>query len=77
MNTVDRVYKVLSRFNYFSIVIQPESRLIEDLGLDSLTMYEFLVELEREFCIQIDDEDVTKENFKTVRTVSLFLESRI
>ena len=46
MNTVDRVYKVLSRFNPFGVVIHKESRLIGDLGLDSLTMVEFLAELD-------------------------------
>ena len=77
MNTVDRVYNVLSRFNPFGVVIHKESRLIGDLGLDSLTMVEFLAELEREFGIQIDDADLTNENFGTLSRVSSFLERMI
>ncbi len=77
MNTIDRINNVLSGFNSFCVVINKESRLIEDLGLDSLTMVEFLAELEREFSIQIDDAALTNENFRTVSTVSLFIERMI
>jgi len=44
--------------------IQPHSRLVEDLGADSLDMVEIVMRLEEAFDIAISDEDA--ENIHTV-----------
>ena len=44
--------------------VKPESRLLEDLGLDSLDSFEIAFEIECEFEIVIDD--ASAENVKTV-----------
>ena len=44
--------------------IKPESRIIEDLGADSLDVVELLSRLEDEYGVTIPDDDV--ENLKTV-----------
>ncbi len=52
--------------------IKPESRIIEDLGADSLDVVELLSRLEDEYGVTISDDDV--ENLKTVADVTKELE---
>ena len=52
--------------------IKPESRIIEDLGADSLDVVELLSRLEDEYGVTIPDDDV--ENLKTVADVTKELE---
>lgn len=40
--------------------IKPESKLVDDLGADSLDRVGFCISLEDEFAIQISDEDAEK-----------------
>jgi acyl carrier protein len=40
--------------------IQPESRLVDDLGADSLALVELLLTLEEEFELDAPDEDVNR-----------------
>ena len=40
--------------------IKPESKLIDDLGADSLTAVEIVMELEKELGVDIDDSEVEK-----------------
>ncbi|MDD3930540.1 MAG: acyl carrier protein [Clostridiaceae bacterium] len=37
-----------------------EAQLILDLGMDSLALYEFVIELEEHFELQISDEDIDR-----------------
>lgn len=43
--------------------IKDETLLSKDLGLDSIMMIELIVEIEEEFDIEIDDEDLVFEEF--------------
>jgi acyl carrier protein len=40
--------------------IKPEAKLIDDLGADSLTAVEIVMELEKELGVDIDDSEVEK-----------------
>lgn len=42
--------------------IQPDSELLADLQLDSLAMYEIVVDLEAIYGLQISDEDISRLN---------------
>ena len=53
--------------------IQPESLLIEDIGIDSLGFYEILIEADTSFGIRIKEEDLLK--FRTVADIQSHLES--
>ena len=55
--------------------ITEESRLIEDLGADSLDIMEMLMVLEEEFNITIMDEEV--EQMKTIAGVVKVVESKL
>ncbi|MDP2872395.1 MAG: acyl carrier protein [Bacillota bacterium] len=55
--------------------IHAESRLIEDLGGDSLDMLELIMSLEERFGIEVPDEDA--EYIKTVRDVVEYVKKRL
>jgi acyl carrier protein len=41
-----------------TVLIQPESRLVEDLGIDSLDLVAVFVTIQDEYDVVIDDDDV-------------------
>ena len=55
-------------------IIKPESRIIEDLGADSLNILMLLMTIEEDFGIKVPDEELA--DFRTVGDVVSFLESR-
>lgn len=55
--------------------VQPESRLIEDIGIDSLGTYELVMDAEDRFGIQINDDQLLE--VKTVRDVVDFVKSQV
>ena len=55
------VYKVIQEVLTDDVdKIKPEARLIDDLGADSLTAVEIVMELEKKLDIIIDDSEVEK-----------------
>ena len=55
------VYKVIQDVLTNDIdKIKPESKLIDDLGADSLTAVEIVMELEKKLGIEIDDSKIEK-----------------
>lgn len=53
--------------------ITPASRLVEDLGADSLDVVELIMAFEDEFGVSLPDEDIAK--MKTVEDVVKFVSS--
>ena len=49
--------------------IRGSNRLIEDLGMDSLSIVELIVELESRCGVEFDEEDIVGESFTTVGQV--------
>lgn len=71
---IEKVKDLLaSQLNIAKDKIKAESKLIEDLGADSLDMVEMLMTLEEEFGISIPDEDAM--NLKTVGDIVSYIES--
>ena len=55
------VYKIMKDILIDDVEkIQPEAKLIDDLGADSLTAVEIVMELEKELGVDIDDSEVEK-----------------
>ena len=54
--------------------IKPESRVVEDLGADSLDVVELLMMLEDEFSITVGEEDALK--LKTVNDIITIIEKK-
>ena len=62
---LDKVRKMLAEQLNISVdKITPESRVIEDLGADSLDVVEMLLDLEEEFGVQFQSEEM--KNYRTV-----------
>ena len=55
--------------------IKDESRIVDDLGADSLDVVQISMSLEEEFDFSISDEDV--EKLKTVSSIVEFIEKKI
>ena len=69
----DRLIEILHRISGADpATIQPESRLMEDIGIDSLGFYEILIEADTSFGIRIREEELLK--FRTVGDVQNHLE---
>ena len=72
--TLDKVKQMLAnQLNIQVEKIKEDSRLIEDLGADSLDMIEMLMSLEEEFGITVPDDKV--EGLKTVENIVAFINS--
>ncbi len=55
--------------------IHPENHLRDDLGLDSLVLFEWLYELEKAFDLEIPNEDLP--NLQTLGDVITYVEARV
>ena len=72
--TLDKIKQMLAnQLNVQVEKINEDSRLIEDLGADSLDMIEMLMSLEEEFGINVPDDKV--EDLKTVGSIVAFIDS--
>ncbi len=54
-------------------IIKMESRLVEDLGADSLDVVELIMTFEEEFGVSLPDEDVSK--LKTVGDIIKYIQN--
>jgi len=54
--------------------IKMETKLIDDLGVDSLEIFEVIMSIEEEFEIEIPNEDV--EGMKSVNEMVKYIESK-
>ncbi len=58
---LDKIRDIISEvLNLNSEEINPESRFIEDLGADSLDIFQIIMGIEEEFDIEIENEDAEK-----------------
>jgi acyl carrier protein len=71
-NTLEKVKSILGKDLGFSITkIKENSKLVEDLGADSLDKVEIIMDIENEFDLTIPDKDA--EKFETVKDILDFL----
>lgn len=54
----------------------PDRGLVAELGLDSVNTLEYLIWVESEFEIQIDDEDLSVELIDDLDTLASYVEAR-
>lgn len=73
MTTLEKIQSLLSeQLGVSKDKITKESRVIEDLGADSLDVVELLMTMEDEFGITVDDEDAIK--LKTIGDILSLIE---
>lgn len=71
----EKVKKLLAaQLNVGVETIKDESKIVEDLGADSLDMIEMLMSLEEQFGVSVSDEEA--ENLKTVGDVVALIDSK-
>ena len=74
--TLDKVKEMLAnQLNVEVDKIAEESKIVEDLGADSLDMIEMLMALEEEFGISVPDDKA--EELKTVGQIAAFIDSQV
>lgn len=72
MDTLEKVTKmVCERLGKSPEKVTSESRIVDDLGADSLDIVEMLMELEDEFGITVPDED--SQNFSTIGQIAEYI----
>lgn len=72
---LEKVKELLAaQLNISKDKINADSKIIEDLGADSLDMVEMLMTLEDEFGISISDEEAV--NLKTVSDIVNYIEKK-
>ena len=62
---IDAILKAIT----FLERIDPTQKLKEDLGIDSLSMVEMIVELEEKFDIEINESDLNPDELRTVEQI--------
>ena len=73
--TIDKVKKLIStQLNVAESKITEDSRLVEDLGADSLDTIELLMAFEEEFGISIPDQEAM--NMKTIKDIVNLIDSK-
>ena len=81
MNSTREMINSILAEKKFSDVITPDMSLSEDLGFDSLSLVELIVDLEDRFDIEIDESDLDPGHIKTVgqiySLVDKYLEERV
>lgn len=79
MTIVERVREYISTDLGSSVrpdLLTPDLALIDDGVLDSMGMLELMTFLEREFGIDIDDSDLTYDNFHDLDAISNLVRAR-
>ena len=57
--------------------LDPDSELIDDLGLDSAAILDLVVGLEEAFKIDLDIAGSTADDFRSIRGLARYVESRL
>lgn len=70
---IDKIKKLLAeQLNISEDTISESSKIVDDLGADSLDVVELLMTLEDEFGVSVSDEDAVK--IKTVGDIAKIIE---
>ena len=62
-----KIVEIIQEHDSSKLHVTPELNLKEELGVDSVDLMEFIINLEEAFDIEIPDEDM--DNFKTISDV--------
>jgi len=57
--------------------IETDKSLIDEYGVDSVSLLELVVGIEEEFSVSVDDEDFSVEHFETVAALADFVRGKM
>ena len=66
-----KIVEIIQEHDSSKLHVTPELNLKEELGVDSVDLMEFIINLEEAFDIEIPDEDM--DNFKTISDVVAYI----
>lgn len=72
-----KIEEILYLFITDEINVSNNSLLKEDLGLDSLSLVNLVLTLNDDFNINIKSEEISEENFYSVKTLSNFISKKL
>ena len=78
MNVFEKLSGIILKFQkgkFTAADMQPETRLVEDLRLDSLALAELLVLIENEFLLEIDPDEL--QECQDLRALAGYLDQRM
>ena len=70
-----KIVEIIQEHDSSKLQITPELNLKEELGVDSVDLMEFIINLEEAFDIEIPDEDM--DNFKTISDVVAYIHEKL
>ena len=70
-----KIVEIIQEHDSSKLHITPELSLKEELGVDSVDLMEFIINLEEAFDIEIPDEDM--DNFKTISDVVAYIQEKL
>lgn len=56
--------------------LQADTRLKEDLGLDSMEIVQLVMKINRQFALQIQSSEITPDNFATLGRIQALIERK-
>ena len=59
------------------VKVKDDAPLLEELGIDSIGLFELIVALEEEFGITVEDTEFDLEQFLTIERIAYFTESKL
>lgn len=75
MDYLSSVTELVRSFAPPHIEINPQSRLVEDLSIDSIGLIELVMRLEETYGIEVPDHDMKLATFETVEKISQYVNS--
>ena len=57
--------------------LDPGAALMEEVGLDSAAILEVVAEIEEEFGIEIDTDEVSEDNFQSIESLARFVATKL
>ncbi len=70
-----KIVEIIQEHDSSKLHVTPELNLKEELGVDSVDLMEFIINLEEAFDIEIPDEDM--DNFKTIYDVVAYIHEKL
>lgn len=70
-----KIVEIIQEHDSSKLHVTPELNLKEELGVDSVDLMEFIINLEEAFDIEIPDEDM--DNFKTISDVVVYIHEKL
>jgi acyl carrier protein len=71
----EKIKEIVDKEFYYEGELKPETRIIEDLGADSLDLPVLVINLEEKFGIRIHDEEI--ETITTIGDIVTILEKKM